>query len=163
MAVAVLKLQEQGLLQLTDNLVQLLPSTRGNIPQAEQITVRHLLNHTSGIVDPPNESIRYQLSIVDNAEERFKQTTNQLLNHYVYGKPLHFAPGSGWQYSNTNYWLLGQIIEQKTGKRLHDVLDQWIFRPLGMSATYLEVRDDRNVVRGYTDIYGNGRLFDIRY
>ena len=162
-AVAVLKLQEQGLLRLTDNLAQLLPATRGNIPQAEQITVRHLLNHTSGLADPTNESIRYQLSLVDNAEERFKQTTNQLLSRYVYGKPLHFAPGSGWHYSNTNYWLLGQIIEQKTGKRLHDVLDQWIFRPLGLSATYLEVRDDRNVIRGYADIYGNGRLFDVSH
>lgn len=162
-AVAVLKLQERGQLRLDDKLAQLLPQTAGRIPQAEGITVRQLLNHTSGIVDPPNESIQYQLSIVDNAQERFKMTTEQLLSRYVYGKPLHFLPGSGWRYSNTNYWLLGQIIERKTGKQLHDVFSEWIFRPLNLTDTYLEVRDDRNVVRGYADLYGNGRLFDVSH
>lgn len=162
-AVAVLKLQEQGKIRLTDKLAQLLPVTDGRIPQADQITIRQLLNHTSGIVDPVNESIQYQLAVVNNAEQRSKLTVDQLLDRYVYGKPLRFAPGSGWQYSNVGYWLLGQIVEQKTGKRLHDVLNEWIFRPLGLTNTYLDVRDDRAVVRGYADLYGNGRLFDVSH
>ncbi|RIV17717.1 class A beta-lactamase-related serine hydrolase [Fibrisoma montanum] len=162
-AVATLKLQEQGKLRLDDRLATLLPGLKGRIPQADQITVRHLLSHTSGIVDPPNESIAYQLSIVDDYQARFKLTTEQLLTTYVYGKPLHFTPGTAWSYSNANYWLLGQIIEQKTGQRLHEVLDGWIFRPLGMNDTYLDVRDDRNVVRGYADLYGNGRLYDVSH
>lgn len=162
-SVAILKLQEQGQLRLTDKLAELLPKTAGRIPQADQITVRQLLNHTSGIVDPPNGSLRYQLGIVNDYRARFNMTTDDLLNRYVYGKPLHFAPGTQFRYSNAGFWLLGQIIEQKTGKRLHDVFSEWIFRPLGLTSTYLEVRDDRQVVRGYADLYGNGRLFDVSH
>ncbi len=162
-AVAALKLYEQNQLRLDDKLATLLPQTTGRIPQAEQITVRHLLSHTSGIVDPPNESIRYQLAIPNNYRARFEMTTDQLLREYVYGKSLHFTPGTGWSYSNANYWLLGQIIEKKTGKRLQTVLNEWIFQPLQLTNTYLEVRDDRNVVRGYADLYGNGRLFDVSH
>lgn len=162
-SVAVLKLQEQGQLRLTDNLAGLLPQTAGRIPQADQITVRQLLNHTSGLVDPPNSSLRYQLGIVSDYRARFNMSIDDLLAEYVYGKPLRFAPGSGWSYSNAGFWLLGQIVEQKTGKRLHDVFSEWIFWPLGLTNTYLEVRDDHNVVRGYADLYGNGRLFDVSH
>lgn len=162
-AVAVLKLYEQDKLVLDDKLATLLPETAGNIPQAEQITIRQLLSHTSGIVDPPNESIRYQLSVPNDYQEHFKQTTEQLLSRYVYGKALHFAPGQGWSYSNVNYWLLGMIVEKTTGKHLQEVLSEWIFQPLQLNDTYLEVRDDRNVVRGYADLYGNGRLFDVSH
>lgn len=162
-AVAALKLREAEQLRLDDRLGTLLPATVGNIPQADRITVRDLLSHTSGIVDPPNESIRYQLGIVNDHRARFNLTVDQLLAGYVYGKPLHFAPGTGWRYSNANFWLLGKIIEQRTGKRLQDVLSEWIFRPLGLNATYLDLRDDRQVVRGYADLYGNGRLFDVSH
>lgn len=162
-SVAILKLQEQGRLRLTDKLAELLPKTVGRIPQAEEISVRQLLNHTSGIVDPPNGSLRYQLGIVSDYRARFNMTIDDLLAEYVYGKPLHFTPGTQFRYSNAGFWLLGQIIEQKAGKPLHDVFSEWIFRPLGLTNTYLEVRDDRNVVRGYADLYGNGRLFDVSH
>ncbi|ADB38793.1 serine hydrolase domain-containing protein [Spirosoma linguale] len=162
-SVAVLKLQEKGQIRLTDNLAQLLPKTAGRIPRADQITVRQLLNHTSGIVDPPNGSLRYQLSIVSDYQARFTMTIDDLLTEYVYGKPLHFSPGTQFRYSNAGFWLLGQIVEQKTGKHLHEVFNEWIFRPLALTDTYLEVRNDRNVVRGYADLYGNGRLFDVSH
>ncbi|MGF7214809.1 D-alanyl-D-alanine carboxypeptidase [Spirosoma lacussanchae] len=162
-AVAVLKLAEQGKLRLDDRLATLLPHTAGRIPQADQITLRHLLSHTSGLTDPPNESIRYQLRIVDNAPERFSLTTDQLLDTYVYGKPLHFTPGTGWRYSNANYWLLGKLLEQQTGKPLQSVLNDWIFKPLALNDTYIEVRDDSQLVRGYADLYGDGRLFDVSH
>ncbi|WP_338876276.1 serine hydrolase domain-containing protein [Spirosoma sp. SC4-14] len=162
-AVVALKLMERGQLRLDDKLGQLLPSTVGRIPQADQITLRHLLSHTSGLVDPPNSSLRYQLGIVNDYQARFRMSTHQLLTEYIYEKPLLFSPGTQFRYSNAGYWLLGLIIEQQTGKPLQDVFSELIFQPLGLTDTYLEVRDDRKVVRGYADLYGNRRLFDVSH
>jgi len=160
-AAAVLKLVEQGRLSLDDKLGTRLPKVAGKIPQADQITLLHLLGHLSGIVDPPNESIRYQLDLVDNPERMDDKSIDQLLEEYVYDKPLHFEPGQAYSYSNTNYWLLGQIVEAVTGKTVQQVLDEFIFSPLELADTYLEQRDDRNVARGYADLYGDGRLLDV--
>lgn len=160
-ATAVLHLAEEGKLSLDDPLSERLPKVTGQIPDAEKITVRYLLSHLSGIFDPPNESNRYKLDLVNDPEGMDKKTIDRLLDEYVYGKPLHFEPGKGYAYSNTNYWLLGQIIESVTGKTVQQVLDQLIFIPLGLTDTYLEQRDDRNVARGYADIYGDGALLDV--
>ncbi len=160
-ATAILRLVEEGKLELDDPLSEKLPKVKGRIPGAEKITVRHLLSHLSGIFDPPNESTRYKLDLVNDPEAMDKKTIDQLMEEYVYGKPLHFEPGKGYAYSNTNYWLLGQIIESVTGKTVQQVLDQLIFTPLGLTDTYLEQRDDRNVARGYADIYGDGNLLDV--
>lgn len=51
-------------------------------------------------------------------------STDQLMEEYVQGKPLHFEPGTGYAYSNVNYWLLGQIIEQATGKSMQAALKE---------------------------------------
>jgi D-alanyl-D-alanine carboxypeptidase len=160
-ATAVLHLAEQGRLSLDDRLAGRLPKVKGKIPGAEKITIRHLLGHLSGIFDPANESNRYKLDIVNNPERIDEMTIDQLLEEYVYGKKLHFEPGSAYSYSNTNYWLLGQIVEDLTGKPLQQALDELIFTPLAMTDTYLEQRDDRNVARGYADLYGDGKLLDV--
>lgn len=160
-AATVMRLVEEGKLSLDDKLADRLPKVRGKIPKADYITIRHLLSHLSGIFDPPNESTRYQLDIVDDPDRIDRMSIDQLLETYVYGRPLHFEPGQGYSYSNTNFWLLGQIVESITGKSLQQTLDDLIFTPLGMAGTYLEQRDDRNVARGYADLYGDGRLLDV--
>ncbi len=160
-ATAVMHLVEQGKLTLEDRLADRLPKMKGKIPETDKITIRHLLGHLSGIVDPPNESNRYQLEIVNNPERIDKMTLDQLMEEYVYGEELHFEPGTAYSYSNTNYWLLGQIIEDITGKTLQQVLDELIFTRLALQNTYLDQRDDRNVARGYSDLYGDGKLLDV--
>ncbi|HRG79221.1 MAG TPA: serine hydrolase domain-containing protein [Cyclobacteriaceae bacterium] len=160
-AVVILKLVEQGRLSLEDKLSDLLPSVNGKIPQAEKITVRHLLAHLSGIIDPPNESLRYQADIINNPIAMYTMTLDETLETYVYGKDLNFTPGSSYSYSNTNYWLLGTIAEAITGKSLQPLMDELIFTPLQLTNTYIEKRDDRNVTRGYADLYGNGVLLDV--
>jgi len=160
-AVVILKLVEQGKLLLEDKLVDLLPSVKGKIPQAEKITIRYLLAHLSGIIDPPNESLRYQADIINNPVGMYTMSLSETLETYVYGKDLNFIPGSGYSYSNTNYWLLGEIAETITGKSLQLLMDEMIFTPLQLTSTYIEKRDDRNVTRGYADMYGNGVLFDV--
>jgi len=160
-AVVILKLVEQGRLSLEDKLSDLLPSVNGKIPQAEKITVRHLLAHLSGIIDPPNESLRYQADIINNPIAMYTMTLDETLVTYVYGKDLNFTPGSSYSYSNTNYWLLGTIAEAITGKSLQPLMDELIFTPLQLTNTYIEKRDDRNVTRGYADLYGNRVLLDV--
>lgn len=160
-AVVILKLVEQGRLSLEDKLSDLLPSVNGKIPLAEKITVRHLLAHLSGIIDPPNESLRYQADIINNPIAMYTMTLDETLETYVYGKDLNFTPGSSYSYSNTNYWLLGTIAEAITGKSLQPLMDELIFNPLQLTNTYIEKRDDRNVTRGYADLYGNGVLLDV--
>lgn len=160
-AVVILKLVEQGRLSLEYKLSDLLPSVNGKIPQAEKITVRHLLAHLSGITDPPNESLRYQADIINNPIAMYTMPLDETLETYVYGKDLNFTPGSSYSYSNTNYWLLGTIAEAITGKSLQPLMDELIFTPLQLTNTYIEKRDDRNVSRGYADLYGNGVLLDV--
>lgn len=160
-AVVVLKLMEQDQLSLEDKLAEHLPFVKGNIPEADKITIRHLLAHLSGIIDPPNESLRYQSEIINNPSAMYASTVEDLLADYVYGKELHFAPGTGYSYSNTNYWLLGMIAERITGRSLQQLMEEMIFDPLQMSHSYLDARDDSQVARGYADLYNNGVLMDV--
>lgn len=160
-AVVILQLYDAGKISLDDKLVTHLPETNGNIPQADGITIRHLLAHLSGIIDPPNESLRYKSDIINDPVRMYNADIDETLKKYVYGKGLHFTPGSSYSYSNTNYWLLGKIAERITGESLAVAMKNMIFDPLQMTGTYLGKVDDRNVVRGYADLYANGTLLDV--
>lgn len=157
----VLQLAEQNQLSLDDKLSDQLPKVMGRIPDADKITIRHLLGHLSGIYDPTNESSRYQLELVNDPDRIAAMSADELMEEYVYGRSLHFTPGTGYAYSNVNYWLLGQIAEKVSGKKLQQLLQDQLFTPLGMQQTYLETRDDRNVARSYADLYGDGHLMDV--
>lgn len=158
-AVVVLKLVELKLLSLDQSLASALPETKDQIPEAENITIRHLLAHLSGITDPPNQSLRYQSDLINNPVRVL--SVDDKLSRYVYGRKLRFKPGTGYGYSNTNYWLLGKIAERVTGKKIHQLMQAHIFDPAGMKHSYLEERDDTNVARGYADLYGQDRLIDV--
>jgi len=160
-ATAIMMLKEEGKFGLDDKLGDLLPASKGQIPQAERITLRQLLTHTSGIFDPTNDDTQYQLDLVNNPARRSTMTPDEVLKRYVYGRSLLFEPGERFSYSNANYMLIGKIIKQQTGKSLQTVLDEQIIKPLGLTATYLEKRDDRNVARGYADFYANNKLMDV--
>ena len=158
-----MKMVEEGKLSLDNILSELLPQTSGKIDKADRITLRHLLAHLSGIVDPPNESLNYQAEIVNNPTYMYNMSIETMLDKNVYDKKLHVAPGTGYSYSNANYWLLGQIAEQVGGKSLQDLMSEYIFNPLAMTKTYIDQRDDSNVARGYVDLYNNGVLMDVSH
>jgi D-alanyl-D-alanine carboxypeptidase len=160
-AVTIMRMVEEGEFTLNDTLSELLPETSGKIERADKITLRHLLSHLSGIIDPPNESLNYQAEIINNPKYMYDMSIEKMLEKYVYGKKLHFEPGTGYSYSNTNYWLLGLIAERKSGQTIQALMNNFIFAPLSLKQTYLEKRDDRNVVRGYVDFYNNGKLMDV--
>jgi CubicO group peptidase (beta-lactamase class C family) len=121
-ATAVMMLVEDGKLKLddpvTDRLALLPKAWRG-------VTVRNLLNHTSGIKDYLHtKDISFR-----------KDYTNTELIGMVANLSLDFPPGEKWSYSNTNYVLLGMLIEKASGQSLADFLARRIFEPLGMRSS----------------------------
>ncbi len=126
-AVAVLQLQEAGKVDLDASASRYLPG----LPAAWiRITVRQLLTHTSGL---PNyrEFLDYN-TLADPNYVRPNSVTALLA-----GKTLHFAPGTKFEYSNTNYHLLGQIIEKVSGQSYEAYLATHQFHAAGMTATGL--------------------------
>lgn len=122
-AAATLLNVEDGRLGLDDPIHKFLPSLPG---EWLGVTVRHLLTHTSGI--PDYEEIRsydvYRFRLIPEDVIRIAQS-----------RPVDFAPGQGYYYSNTGYFLLSMIIERIEGKPLGQVLEARIFEPLGMTQT----------------------------
>lgn len=111
-ATATLQLVEKKKLALEDTLTALLPeAVTAKIPNAAAITVRMLLNHTSGIAEYSDEA--FDAKVV--ADPLHQWTLDELLA-IVAEKPATSAPGGSWSYSNTNYTLLGEILTSKGGE-----------------------------------------------
>jgi D-alanyl-D-alanine carboxypeptidase len=127
-ATVVLQLEAEGVLGLDDSLERWLP---GLVPNGGAITLRQLLNHTSGIYNY-TEDPAFSRSMARNP--RASWTPEALVNVATAHRPL-FAPGTDWSYSNTGYILLGLVIEKATGRSLGAELARRIFRPLGLSRT----------------------------
>lgn len=128
-ATVVLQLVEEGLLSLDDTVGALLPAMQ-HVPG--NVKVRHLLKHRSGVADivaDPNAPNNWLLS---------PNTVWQPLDVMeAFGDPPLFAPGAAFSYSNSNYVLLGMIIEAVTGTSVAEVMRERFFDPLGMSTTAL--------------------------
>lgn len=123
-AVAILLLNERGLVDLDAPLRTYLPDT----PEGwDAITVRHLLTHTSGI---PNFT-----DFDDYQELKTRPATLDQLIARFRDHPLDFRPGADWAYSNSGYILLTAVIERVSGQPYAAFVSENLFRPLGMSDT----------------------------
>jgi D-alanyl-D-alanine carboxypeptidase len=101
------------------------------LPNARQITVRQLMRHTSGLV-------RYELDprfLADLTRQPQRSWTPAERIAYLLDKPAPFAAGAGWDYSDTNYIVLGLIVERITGRPLNDEIARRLLRPLALRAT----------------------------
>jgi D-alanyl-D-alanine carboxypeptidase len=148
-ATVVLQLVGEGRLGLDDNLERWLP---GLVPNGERITVRQLLNHTSGLYNYTD----------DLPEPRRRFRPRELVAIATGHRPL-FAPGTQFSYSNTNYILAGMLVERVSGQRLADQLQQRIFQPLGLDDTELPTTERRIAgphVRGYAPPDKDWRVSD---
>lgn len=130
--VLILKLAQNNIINLDDSLYEWLPNFT-NIDS--NITIRQLLNHTSGLADV-NSVVGYSDSILTNPNRIYTPTE---LMTWV-GTPL-FAPGTSWSYSNTNYLLAGMIAESSTGQSYGQLLHDSILTPLQLDSTFLDVYD----------------------
>ncbi|MEV6100807.1 serine hydrolase domain-containing protein [Nocardia sp. NPDC051981] len=131
-ATVVLQLEAEHTLTLDDTVDRWLPGVvQGNGNDGSRITIRHLLQHTSGIHD--------DLPGYTTPEEYYQQrydlySPEQLVARAMAQAP-DFPPGQGWQYSNTGYVLLGMIIQQATGRPAHQEIEARILGPLGLDQT----------------------------
>jgi D-alanyl-D-alanine carboxypeptidase len=158
-AVVMLQLQNEGLLSLDDPMAQWLPADLISlIPYYDQITLRQLLNMTSGIYNYTETD--YFDAVLANPS---KAWTPQQAIAYIYDQEAYFPPGEGYYYSNTNYLLLHLVIEAATGQTLAEQLQTRIFDPLEMSDSYLETSDKvaLGLVNGYSDVDFDGQLDDV--
>lgn len=142
-AVAVLRLVEEGLMSLDDPVSNWLPELVDN---GEAITIRQLLNHTSGLCNYTDHPRFY----ADLAAAPRKQWKPDDLISYARDMGPCYKTGESWLYSNTNYILLGMVIEKATGRPCREVLKEEVLEPLGLENTYLpEAGSDPRLCRGY--------------
>lgn len=147
--VAVLALQQvdRRALDLNAPVSRYLP---GVVPNGENITVRMLLNHTSGLFSYTSDPAFFTKM---HEDPQHVHTERELLDVAFAHEP-NFAPGESWSYSNTNYTLLGMILQKQTGKSLATLVQERIARPLGLKDTYLADPRATHTGRGYAHGYG---------
>jgi CubicO group peptidase (beta-lactamase class C family) len=127
MATLVLQLVDQGVVRLDDPLATWLP----DLPDADRVTLRMLVNMTAGYPDyVPNAQFTKEIY-----EHPFRQWTPRELIAIGLSTPRVFAPGTNWDYSHTDYMILGRALERITGKPLATLMRDNIFAPLGLNNT----------------------------
>lgn len=156
-ATVILKLKEEGKINLDKPIAGYLPANIvARVPGAAKITVRHLLNHSSGIENFWNNS-RYISGYLDDPKRSY--TVNDYLDA---AQERLFEPGTDAGYSNTNYLLLALIIDQVTGKPHQQAYEKYITQPLGLTGTYYKqlpaVQMNSNSPKLYADTDGEGQL-----
>lgn len=139
-AVAILQLMEKGKLNLQDEITKFIPDypTQGN-----KITIENLLTHTSGIQSYTDMEDYYERMALDIKPA-------DMIEHFK-NQPMKFKPGTKWEYSNSNYFLLGYIIERITGKTYAEYLEDNFFKPLGMKNTLYG--SDTKIIKKRADGY----------
>jgi CubicO group peptidase (beta-lactamase class C family) len=144
-ATAVMLLKEQGRLSLDDPMSKYLPTDLisgihryGGIDYSTRITIRQLLSHRSGIADYYEEKAADGKSLFELlVESPGRAWTVDDTIARARALEAHFVPGTGTFYSDTNYQLLGKIIEAVAGKPLHAVFQEFFFAPLNLTHTHL--------------------------
>ncbi|MGW0519574.1 serine hydrolase domain-containing protein [Crossiella sp. NPDC003009] len=154
-AAMILQLVDEGKLSLDAKVEQYLPGVvQGNGYDGNTISLRQLLNHTSGIYD-------YVTVALTNPQLQLRQFTLAQVAALGLANPPYFAPGQGWRYSGTNYILLGMIIEAVTKRTYPEELATRIVTPLGLTNTFVPAGTKAlppGHVRGYI---GRGLYVDV--
>ena len=153
-AVAILRLVFAGTLDLDDPIARWLPTAvTERIPHAANISLRQLLNHTSGIFDFQNDGDDWNEAFQADPE---RQWSNAATLPYFLDRPLHFEPGADYRYSNSNYVLAALIAEAATGTPLRDIIRYQLLEPAGLHHTVHgnEAAGLANLVHGYVDDEG---------
>lgn len=157
-ATVALQLCDEGKLDLDAPITTWLPAElTKRIQSSGKITLRHLLSHTSGLIDYLNDDKGWRIDFASNPD---RQWTHSDIVPYLFDKPLIFEPGTGYHYSNSNYILVGWILERVTGQPLHALIREYILEPLGLKHTFngQETVTSKNRAHGY--VRRHGRIID---
>lgn len=157
-AMAIMILFERNKLSYEDELAKYIPELK---PIANRITVRHLLNHTSGLPEYLEENICHA-----------GITNQEVINFVINSEKLFFKPGEQYSYCNTGYVLLAIIVERISKQTYHKFLEENIFKPLLMDNSFvyeINKRGIKNLVIGYKEdktidkyeifTYGDGNIY----
>jgi D-alanyl-D-alanine carboxypeptidase len=164
-ATAIMRLYEKGALSLDDPIAKYLPEglIRGiHVYQGKdyshKITIKELLSHTSGIADYYTEKPKGGKSLFELILEEPERswTVDETIERARKDLQPNFPPGTDTSYSDTNFQLLGKIIEAVTGKPLHIVYNDFFFRPLGLKHTWL-------IGRSKPQVAPSAKLADVFY
>jgi D-alanyl-D-alanine carboxypeptidase len=159
-AAVALQLVGEGRMSLDDTVERWVP---GLVPGGAGITVRQLLNHTSGLFDYIDDGDDTILKPYLRGDVTHVTTPRQIVA-VATSHPLHFAPGTKHKYSNTNYIVLGLLVEAVTGDSLTAELGRRIFQPLGLRATSFDATASRITGRhahGYAPLGPGGRVTEL--
>lgn len=160
-AVAVLKLVEQGRLQLNGKIGEYLPEwIISNLPNGEIITVRHLLSNQSGLFNYENDPKLNELYLSGNLKLD-TLTHENVLRRYVFNHPATDFPGTKYHYSSTNFVLLAMIMDHVTLQGHTNFLRQEVLQANGFKNTYYRETPPDNLVNHYGDIDKNGKVEDL--
>ena len=129
-AVLCLRLAEEGLLNLDAPMAKYINVS--GVPYGQKITIRQLLNHTSGLIDHLNRNDFY------TGNWKTRRWDHSAIVRYTANRRSKFPPGTNYAYSNTGYYFLGTIIEKVTQKSLADAFDSWIIQPLELKNTFYD-------------------------
>src|ERR1700752_2941138 len=147
-AATALQLVKQGKINLDDKIEKYLGREPwfARLPNAKEITVRQLMNHTSGLVRYEFKQ-QFTKDLTANPEKVWQPTE---LLAYLFGETPPFEPGKGWNYSDTSYIVLGMIIEKVTGKKFYDEANRRLLKPLRLTDTIPQDGPRlKGVVQGY--------------
>ncbi|MEU5977858.1 serine hydrolase domain-containing protein [Streptomyces sp. NPDC047315] len=136
-ATVLLQLEAEGLLSLDDSVERWLPGVvRGRGHDGRKVSLRQLLNHTSGIFNY-NRDAGFLADFTGEPflKNRYKGATPEQLVEIGLAHPPEFAPGTGWSYSDTNYILAGMVIERATGRSYASQVERRITGPLKLRST----------------------------
>lgn len=150
----ILQLADEGVLNLDDSLHEWLPT----MPYIDTtITIRQLLNHTSGLYDVLSHP-HHQDSLLADMSRIW--TPEELIDRFI--SPPVFQPGASWSYCNTNYFLLGMIIREATGNPFYTELRNRFFDPLALSTFFIPAFEaiSAPIAHLWLDITGDGILDD---
>ena len=125
-AAAILLLQDQGKLKITDTLDKFYPS----YAEGSKVTLKHLLSMRSGLTELVTEAGLARLSA-----DRTEEENAAAIKEWLFRQPLAYKPGAFYMYCNSNFFLLADIVEQVSGEKYIDFLRKNVFSPLGMSQT----------------------------
>ena len=124
-SVAILQLQDKKLLNINDRVKKHIP-----LFPYDNVCIKHLLSHTSGLI--PN------IDFLDEIDQQIKISNDSIINLLIkYNVKLEFEPGADWSYSNLGYDILAIIVEQVTKMKFDIYMEKYIFRPAGMSRTFV--------------------------
>ena len=161
-AVVVMQMVQEGKVGLDEPIETYLPGLiRGEGIDGSKITVRQLLQHTSGL---PEYTDTYLSSRAAESENMQHYVPPRDLLDTALGKPAAFEPGTQWKYTNTNYIVLGMLIERVSQRPVGEQIDERIVKKLGLSHTYLPAPGEEKIrgthPQGY-HLSAEGKLEDI--